>query len=170
MDARFSSTAQPDESIGQQALTGPFESALTTFAYDGVIPCVFGSYGEVNQEFAKVISTLARVTIHQGKGSCQLLPPELDATARYSFVVSEFRRALGVTLTKINANLKLTRSHLVARSPDLAKRQSEAAQQRQFYHRKPRDQPSWYVPSEIDQEAIQAWQRFRSNRMTSGLM
>jgi hypothetical protein len=65
------------------------------------------SYGEVNQEFTKVISTLARVISHYGKGSCQLLPPELDATARYSFVVSEFRHALGVTLTK------LTRSQMI---------------------------------------------------------
>ena len=61
MDGRFASTNQANEASGQQALRGPFESALEAFAYDGVIPCVVGSHGEVNQEFLKVISPLARV-------------------------------------------------------------------------------------------------------------
>ena len=169
MDERFASTNQANEATGQQAVRGPFESALEAFAYDGVIPCVFGSYGEVNQEFHKVISTLARVAAVQGKGAFQLLSPELTTVHRYSYIVSEFRRAFGLTLTRANANLKLARSHLIARSPELAKRQAEAALQRQSFHKKPRDQPSWFTPSAVDQEAILAWQRFRSNRATSGL-
>jgi hypothetical protein len=169
MDQRFAFSNQANEVTGQQALRGPFESALGAFAYDGVIPCVFGSYGEANQEFHKVIATLARVAAVQGKGPSQLLPPELSTAHRYSYIVSEFRRAFGLTLTRANANLKLCRSHLVARSPELAKRQAESALQRQSFHTKPRDQPSWFIPSAIDQEAIRAWQRFRSTRVTSGL-
>ena len=165
----FASTNQANEASGQQASRGPFESALEAFAYDGVIPCVFGSYGEVNQEFHKVISTLARVAAVQGKGAFQLLSPELTTVHRYSYIVSEFRRAFGLTLTRAIANLMLARSHLIARSPELAKRQAEAALQRQSFHKKPRDQPSWFTPSAVDQEAILAWQRFRSNRATSGL-
>ena len=36
----------------------------------------------------------------------------------------------------------------------------ESASQRQSFHSKPRDQPTWFIPSAVDQEAIRAWQRF----------
>ena len=39
MDERFASTIQANEATGQQ---GPFESALASFTYDGVIPRMFG--------------------------------------------------------------------------------------------------------------------------------
>ena len=157
LDRRFADT--------QEGGSGPFETALSTFAYGGIIPCVFGAHGEVNREFSRVVQTLARIAAKKDTGLSLSLRPGLSEDARYSMVVSEYRRVLGLSFAKAMANIKLRRIQLIARTPQEATYLSYRNQVRNNFCRRTRDQPSWYTPAAIDQEAARAWYRFQQTRM-----
>ncbi len=82
----------------------------------------------------------------------------------YSFVVSEFRRALGVTLCRGNMALKISRAPLIARDAAVAQRQAAASHLPVYGGFRSTDRPAWYVSNARDQEAFQAWDAFRAHR------
>ena len=99
---------------GEQGIVGPFEAAAGRFVGGQVIPLVAGWFGEVNKDFEKVISVLAR---HAAASDDGLTISPLINTDRkggaYPIMHSQFRRAIGVAIVRGNAQLKQRRLHFV---------------------------------------------------------
>ncbi len=100
----------------------------------------------------------------QDTGLSLLVPSDVGAKGRYSFVVSEFRRALGVTLCRGNMALKIARAPLIAREASVARQQAAASNLPVHGGFRSTDRPSWYVTNALDQEAFKAWDAFRAQR------
>ena len=101
-------------------LTGAFENAYRSFAYRGVIPMVFGAFGETNQGFDSIVQLCAKLASKTRQGSW--ISPDAYGSARGPDVMhlTAFRCYLGVQIVKANARLKRQRLHLVGRTEEEA--------------------------------------------------
>eukprot|EP00956_Cyclotella_meneghiniana_P027992 scaffold64216_cov67-Cyclotella_meneghiniana.AAC.1 len=113
---------------GENGIVCPFESAQKRFIGGQVIPLVVGPFGEVNQDFEKVLKTLARLAAAGEDGMSSISP--LCNTDRkggaFIIMLQQFRRALGVVVVRGMANHKLSRLHYVRATAEEAKFTAEA--------------------------------------------
>jgi hypothetical protein len=156
------SSREPDEANSLERLVGPFERAYRNFAGKQVIPLVVGGYGETNtRQFDKFLQFLARLTLKRGKGIAKLVPCDASKSQGYSFIISQFRRVLGITFTRANCALKLQRLPCTGRSIPSAKQKARRCGSLRRFHR--RDLPQWFQFHSSDFEAITAWHAFCSH-------
>jgi hypothetical protein len=137
---------------------GPFVGKLSSFETNNVIPVACGNFGEVNKTAARLLCVLAKQAARNADNS-ELLPSTACDKQRYSFLISEWRRALSVTITRGFATLKLCRipfiRSTVASAVEAAKLQRNPAPSR-F-----RDCPSWYRVNPRDIAAYRHYETFR---------
>jgi hypothetical protein len=83
---------------------------LSSFETNNVIPVVCGNFGEVNKTASRLLCVLAKRAAMSSETS-ELVPSTVSAKhkQRYSFLISEWRRVLSVTITRGFATLKLCR-------------------------------------------------------------
>ena len=105
-------------------LTGAFEHAYRSFAFNGVVPMVFGAFGETNEGSDSIIQCYAKLASKTHHGSW--ISPEAYGSARgpdalqYTLHLAAFRCYLGVQIVKANARLNRQRLHLVGRTAEEA--------------------------------------------------
>ena len=145
---------------GEQGIVGPFEAAAGRFVGGQVIPLVAGWFGEVNKDFEKVISVLAR---HAAASDDGLTISPLINTDRkggaYPIMHRQFRRAIGVAIVRGNAQLKQRRLHFVRASRREAAEAYNAHSSNNRYRPGQGGGSSWYR-SHIP-EGYAAYQQFR---------
>ncbi len=111
LDRLFASDIVGD---GTSDTVGPFEAAQQRFYCKQVIPICAGWYGEINEDFEKIIRLLAREAA-SGDDGLKISP--LINTDRKGgalpIMIQQFRRAIGVAIVSGNAKHKLTRLHYV---------------------------------------------------------
>jgi len=111
LDRLFASDIVGD---GTSDTVGPFEAAQQRFFCKQVIPICAGWYGEINEDFEKIIRLLAREAA-SGDDGLKISP--LINTDRKGgalpIMIQQFRRAIGVAIVSGNAKHKLTRLHYV---------------------------------------------------------
>ena len=93
---------------------GVFTQVQTRFVSNGIIPLVAGFWADVNEDFDKVIRTLAR-TAAATQEATHISP--LTYTDRkggaFPIMLQQFRRAIGVAIVRGNAELRRGRLHYV---------------------------------------------------------
>jgi len=102
-------------------VVGPFAAAQTRFFRGQVIPLCAGWFGEVNEDFVKIIRTLAK---HAAAGDDGMTISPLINTDRkggaFPIMLQQFKRAIGVAIVRGNAKHKLGRLHYVRATPEEA--------------------------------------------------
>ena len=118
LDRKFAADVVGD---GTGAVVGPFEAAQGNFLRQQVIPLVAGGFGEIGEDFDKVITRLAR---EAAAGDHGLRISPLVNTDRkggaFPIMLQQFRRAIGVAIVRGNARHKLGRLHYVRTTPEEA--------------------------------------------------
>ena len=99
---------------GNNGITGPFEAAQKHFYRGQVIPLCAGWFGEINEDFEKVILTMAREAAagEDGMTVSPLVNTDRKGGA-FPIMLQQFKRAIGVAIVRGNANHKLGRMHYV---------------------------------------------------------
>eukprot|EP00956_Cyclotella_meneghiniana_P040979 scaffold210996_cov63-Cyclotella_meneghiniana.AAC.6 len=102
---------------GDNRVVGLFESAQKRFIGGQAIPLVIGPFGEVNEDFEKVLKILARLAAagEDGKSISSLCNTYRKGGA-IIIMLQQFRRALGVMVVRGMANHKLSRLHYGVRA------------------------------------------------------
>ena len=99
---------------GSNGVVGPFEAAQQLFIGGQVVPLVVGAFGDVNKDLEKMLRTLAKFAAAGEDGMSISHLQNLDKKGgAFAIMLSQFRRALGVTIVRDMANHKLSRLHYV---------------------------------------------------------
>ena len=162
LDQRFSpsESSTPDEASGIPGLQGPFTAAYRhSFFSGGVVPGVIGHFSEVNQELDDLVISLAS---NAARRSCPSASSSSATKSTFSTLVAEYRRVLGMTMTRSNASLKLCRLPYAARTADESRLRSaaqvpQAPRAPSLHHL-----PSYFHCNLRDAPVYQAWSAFRS--------
>lgn len=138
LDEKFAPEIVGDESN----VLGPFAASQSRFHCGQVIPLCAGWFGDINEDFGKVIRTLARTAAAGEDG--MTISPLVNTDRRggaFPIMLQQFQRAIGVTIARGNQLLKLTRLHYVRATP------AEAAQTCKANHSDYRSSHSSYGSS-----------------------
>ena len=93
---------------------GPFEMALQSFLNGSPLGVVIGGNSEVNSTLNDIIDTAAKTFSTTPEGLA--VSPELSPSGpngAYGILKSQFKRLLGCTAARANADLKLRRKHYI---------------------------------------------------------
>lgn len=105
----------PDVISGENAAAiGPFTAAQSRFFSGQVVPLCAGWFGDLNKDFEKIILKIARTaaTSDDGLSISPLVNYDRKGGA-FPIMLQQFRRAVGISAVRGNAQLKLTRLHYV---------------------------------------------------------
>ena len=111
LDTKFASNVVGD---GDSDIVGPFEASQGRFYRGQVIPLCAGWFGEINEDFDKIIFTLAREAASGENGMS--ISPLINSDRKggaFPIMLQQFRRAIGVCIVRGQAKLKLSRLHYV---------------------------------------------------------
>ncbi len=112
MDGKFAHEEVVGDGTGN--VVGPFQTAQGRFFRGQIIPIVAGWFGEIGEDFEKVIKVLARAAASCDEGLTISLLVNTDRKGgAYPIMLQQFRRAIGVAIARGNANHKLGRLHYV---------------------------------------------------------
>ena len=158
LDKKFAADVVGD---GNSGTVGPFEAAQKQFFRGQVIPLCAGWFGETNEDFEKVIRTLAKEAAagQDGMAVSPLINTDRKGGA-FPIMLHQFRRAIGVAIVRGNANHKLGRMHYVRGSPEEAANTCRANHSDHRYKPSEREGPSWY--NEHTQEGYRSFQQFKN--------
>ena len=147
---------------GNEDVTGPFETSLTRFYRQQVIPTVAGWFGEIGSDFQKTLVTLAKEAAASdfGRTISPLINTEKKGGA-IPIMLQQFRRAIGVTIVRGNALLKMSRLHYVRGTPQEAKNVHQANMSSNKYRPGKRSH-SWY--SEHAAPGYDTFQQYKNVR------
>ena len=158
LDKQFASEVVGD---GNNNITGPFEASQNSFYRGQVIPICAGWFGEINEDFNKTIKVLAREAASGEDGAS--ISPLVNTDRKggaLAIMLQQFRRAIGVSIARENAKLKLSRLHYVRATA------TEAADACKAHHSDNRWRPSqngrasWF--SEHVPEGYGTYEQFRN--------
>ena len=126
-----------------------------------MIPLCAGWFGEINEDFEKVIRTLAKEAAagQDGMAVSPLINTDRKGGA-FPIMLHQFRRAIGVAIVRGNANHKLGRMHYVRGSPEEAANTCRTNHSDHRYKPSEREGPSWY--NEHTQEGYRSFQQFKN--------
>jgi hypothetical protein len=146
---------------GSGPAVGPFEAAQSRFYRGQVIPICAGWFGEIGEDFEKVIRILAREAASGDDG--MTISPLVNTDKKggaFPIMLQQFRRAIGVKIVRGQAKHKLARLHYVRATAE------EAAAACCAHHSDNRWKPSqngrasWY--SEHMPEGYGTFKQFRN--------
>ena len=111
-----------------------------------VILLCAGWFGEINEDFEKVIRTLAREAAagRDGMAISPLINTDRKGGA-FPIMLHQFRRAIGVTIARGNANHKLGRMHYVRGTAEEAAYTCKSNHSDHRYKPSEREGPSCYA-------------------------
>ena len=142
------------------------------FAFNGIIPVVFGAFGETNHDFDSFVRDWAKLAAKTRSGSW-ISPEAYGSTCSPdALYLASFRRYLGVQIVKANARHKRQRLHLVGRTEEEAKRLAHSQPSRTTWNPNT-DCPSRFKANYTSYGPYQTWFDFlhasgaRTSRSTS---
>ena len=146
---------------GNNGITGPFEAAQKHFYRGQVIPLCAGWFGEINEDFEKVILTMAREAAagEDGMALSPLVNTDIKGGA-FPIMLQQFKRAIGVAIVRGNANHKLGRMHYVRGTAKEAAYTRRSNHSDYRYKPSERGGPSWYA--EHTPEGYSTFQQFQN--------
>ena len=147
LDSKFAHEVVGD---GTGNVLRPFQAAQGRFYRDKIIPMVAGWFGEIGEDFEKVIKVLARAAASGDEGLT--ISPLVNTDRKggaYPIMLQQFRRAIGVAIARGNANHKLGRLHYVRATVGEAKAAANANHSRNRWA--PNGQSSWYTQRIFEQ-------------------
>ena len=146
---------------GTSGLGGPFEAAQKQFFRGQVVPLCAGWFGEINEDFEKVIVTLAREAAagEDGMAVSPLVNTDKKGGA-LPIMLNQFKRAIGIAIVRGNANHKLGRMHYVRGSAEEAAYTCRCNHSDYRYKPSERGGPSWY--QEHTPEGYSTFQQFQN--------
>ena len=158
LDCNFAADVVGD---GSEGVVGPFEAAQKHFYRGQVIPLCAGWFGEINEDFEKVITALAK---EAAAGEDGMTVSPLVNTDRKGgalpIMLQQFKRAIGVAIVRGNANHKLGRMHYVRGTPEEVAQTCRCNHIDYRYKPSERGGPSWY--QEHTPEGYSTFQQFRN--------
>ena len=129
--------------VDNDGTSGPFQTAQQRFYRGQVIPLCSGWFGEIGEDFGKVIKQLAREAAAGDGGMTVSLLVNTDRKGgAYSIMLQQFRRAIGVAIARGNAEHKLTRLHYVRATAEEARATCNSHHSRNRW--RPGGTSSWY--------------------------
>ena len=111
LDSKFAPEVVGDE---ESPVVGPFSAAQAQFFQRQVIPLCAGPFGEIGEDFSKILKTLARQAAASNDGL--VISPLVNSDRKggaFPIMQQQFRRAIGVAIVRGNALHKLARLHYV---------------------------------------------------------
>ena len=124
-------------------IVGPFQAAQQRFVGGQIIPLVSGWFGELGEDFEKVIKRLAR---EAAAGDDGITISPLRNTDRkggaYPIMLQQFRRAIGVAIARGNAEHKMVRLHYVRATAEEARATCNAHHSNNRW--RPGGRANWY--------------------------
>ena len=111
-----------------------------------MIPLCAGWFGEINEDFEKVIVALAREAAAGEDGMA--VSPLVNINRKggaFSIMLQQFKRAIGVAVVRGNANHKLGRMHYVRGTAEEAAYTCRTNHSDYRYKPSERRGPSWYA-------------------------
>jgi hypothetical protein len=158
-DRRFAASTPSD--------VGPFQRAISSFATGGVIPLVFGAFGESNKEVDAAVTMFAIHAAATETGLC--LSPHNSSNHRsgaYPILLHQFRRALALAAVRGHAELKLKRLHFIRSTESGAKVAGKAPMKHSpFSSSSTSSFPKWFQRSTDDN--YDAFRQFTKGRYNS---
>ena len=111
-----------------------------------MIPLCAGWFGEINEDFEKVILTMAREAAagEDGMAVSPLVNTDRKGGA-FPIMLQQFKRAIGVAIVRGNANHKLGRMHYVRGTAEEAAYTCRSNHSDYRYKPSERGGPSWYA-------------------------
>lgn len=98
----------------ENGTTGPFETAQGYLFRGQVIPVTAGWFGEIGEDFATIIKTIAREAASDECG--MTISPLINLDRKggaFAIMLQQFRRAIGVAIIRGQVNHKLAQLHFV---------------------------------------------------------
>ena len=111
-----------------------------------MIPLCAGWFGEINEDFEKVIVTLAReaAAIEDGMALSPLVNTDRKG-GTFPIMLQQFKRAIGVAIVRGHVNHKLGRMHYVRGTAEEAAHTCRTNHSDYRYKPSERGGPSWYA-------------------------
>ena len=100
LDAKFAGDRENSE-------TGPFAEAQALFMSGGIIPHVFGEFGDVNDGVEKLVKELVRNAVNSDDGLSVSPLVNTDMKGGFEIMLQQFKQALNVSLVRGQALHKL---------------------------------------------------------------
>ena len=124
---------------------GPFRAALGRFFCGQVIPICAGWFGEINEDFDRVLKRIARAAAagDHGLRISPLVNNDRKGGA-FPIMLQQFRRAVGVAIVRGNAQHKLSRLHYVRATPEEAAATCRANHSDNRWHPQQHGRSSWF--------------------------
>ena len=146
---------------GNDATVGPFEAAQQRFYRGQIIPLCAGWYGDVNEDFEKILRILARQAAASDDGlSVSPLVNTDRKGGAFPIMIQQFRRAIGVAIVSGHAKLKLRRLHYVRATAAEAVHVCNANISENRWRPSQNGRSSWY--SEHIPEGYATFEQFRN--------
>ena len=143
---------------------GHFEKALDRHATGNVIPVVFGSFGETNQTFDKLISLLGTVAAKTPYGMRLSPHPLRSGCGADTILRQQFRRRVGVGVACAYAFVKLERQQFIGSTADEARNLALGQQNRRWWNHDA-EYPSSFRQS-FNNTCFHAWLALRQSALS----
>ena len=158
LDRHFAESVVGD---GNNGIVGPFERAMRLFYRKGVIPLCSGWFGDINEDFDKVITILAQEAAagDHGLRISPLVNNDRKGGA-LPIMLQQFRRAIGCTIVRGNARLKLSRMHYLRATAEEAAATCRANHSDNKWKKHQHGRSSWF--SQHTPDGYRNFEQFRN--------
>ena len=142
MDKHFAADIVGD---GSDLIVGPFEAAMKRFYRGQVIPLVAGWFGEVNEDFDKLIKRVSweASASEDGLRISPLVNYDLKGGA-HQIMLRQFRRAICLSIVRGHARHKLGRLHCFRATAEEVAATCEANHSNNRWDPRQQGGSSWY--------------------------